>query len=1254
MQVSQDHHRQQLADRLSMPPLICGENSYSPRRIPDTDIATDLPLVSIITVVRNAVATVADTVASVAAQTYAGQIEYIVIDGGSTDGTLKVLAEHEGTIDCLVSEPDEGIYDAMNKGLRLARGRYVALLNADDRLLPDFVKESVAVLEETGADISYCGWFADEKEMSTGSPDLGMLFSQQGISHNTFLHRASCFERIGGFDTDYQIIADAKWYRAAYLSGLAFARVAGSHYFFSMGGVSNASTLVQQERMIREQVRLGLSTFEMLDQEAARTIFLANFTHLVAHELCKIEARFRRSCPLLAGALAQAVRWNIRNRPIYMLQDDPGQLLNVLLLAEHFDVGLDKMNSIESPLAQSLGEMLGNLERMSTECRTKNRRICLHFAKVFSTETETFIFDLLTDMAADDPNVMHVMLCDTRINADIRPWPNVLIVAWEALEPRLQRRLYDLIWDRLSPKQVIAHFALNGWTLHQRLTRTQRTVPWVNMCHGIDVFTLTENHEYGAWVREYCALAPRLGFTVVSNFLQDLLLAQGVPPEKVTLVPNAVGPTFLEHCKSDGFWRPGRPLRVISIGRLIDWKGQGILLHAVAMLREKRPDVPVHVTFVYGREARNLEAVMTLARTLDLEDATSFVPFIDVRADPSVLADFDLLVLPSTLSKNTVPRTETFGMAILEAMAAGLPVIGTDAGGIPEVVGPEDAQTRIVPHGQAEPLAEAIAAMIDAPDEVFTSARTRAEDRTRRFSPEARLRALSIATTKANAPRKRIVHFCALNHGGAGGASLNVHRGFLRRGYDSVFVTRASIDPTPIDDLPGVVMLEPDVSIGFEYLQAAVRPGFTIFSVDEESISDAALRKVVESADLINLTWTARFLSAGNIAMLSRLGVPVVITLRDMHMITGGCHYFHGCDGWQSGCANCPQADVDPELGHAGLTFQARAKSWNHKAITFAALSDHSTEILKQSPLTSSERCIKLPNYIETKTFYPDPSPLPDDMPSVRRIGYLPSFGSRVKGHAELISAMRRLHARRPDLQVVLVMVGIDPNGVDDIPFPVVHLPRLNDTTSLRNFYNAVELVAVPSLEETFSNTCLEALACGTPVAGFATGVLAEVLADGQLGACAEVGSIDGLSKAIENVVTRSFDRDVVAQAVVEKYEMDTIMDAYEAAFLDIMNSSANLEPLDEGKPYLLHDLTAQRAAIFVARTAAASAEAAAAEATAAEAAAAEAAVIAQGEALLLLKRAKKRGPVMKVLRRPSLLLGPLAPRWRRLRGRFH
>ena len=99
--------------------------------------STNIPLISIITVSYNAVKTIEDTIVSVLGQTYSN-IEYIIIDGGSTDGTLDIIKKYEDKITYWVSEPDKGIYDAMNKGILKATGDYLFFLGADDKITCNF------------------------------------------------------------------------------------------------------------------------------------------------------------------------------------------------------------------------------------------------------------------------------------------------------------------------------------------------------------------------------------------------------------------------------------------------------------------------------------------------------------------------------------------------------------------------------------------------------------------------------------------------------------------------------------------------------------------------------------------------------------------------------------------------------------------------------------------------------------------------------------------------------------------------------------------------------------------------------------------------------------------------------------------------------------------------------------------------------------------------------------------------------------
>lgn len=172
--------------------------------------------VSIITVAYNSARTIADTLRSVAGQSHA-DIEHLVIDGASSDGTLEIVRAAGARVAQLVSERDRGIYDAMNKGLRLASGDLVGFLNADDVLAgPDAIALLVREAERTGAD----ALFGDLVYVREG--DLSRVvrtwrsgaFSRDRLRfgwmppHPTFYVRRARLPEIGEFDTSFRIAAD--------------------------------------------------------------------------------------------------------------------------------------------------------------------------------------------------------------------------------------------------------------------------------------------------------------------------------------------------------------------------------------------------------------------------------------------------------------------------------------------------------------------------------------------------------------------------------------------------------------------------------------------------------------------------------------------------------------------------------------------------------------------------------------------------------------------------------------------------------------------------------------------------------------------------------------------------------------------------------------------------------------------------------------------------------------------------------------
>ena len=173
--------------------------------------------ISIITVTLNSASTISDCLASVKIQKY-NHIEHIVVDGGSTDQTLSLLKSNIAQIAVLISEPDKGIYDAMNKGLKIATGEIIGFLNSDDfyansevicKVAKEF--ESNSLLDICYADLIYVDSFDSSKTIryvKSSKFEHGLFSKGWCPPHPTFFVRRSVYEKFGNFDVNYKIASD--------------------------------------------------------------------------------------------------------------------------------------------------------------------------------------------------------------------------------------------------------------------------------------------------------------------------------------------------------------------------------------------------------------------------------------------------------------------------------------------------------------------------------------------------------------------------------------------------------------------------------------------------------------------------------------------------------------------------------------------------------------------------------------------------------------------------------------------------------------------------------------------------------------------------------------------------------------------------------------------------------------------------------------------------------------------------------------
>ena len=221
--------------------------------------------VSVITVAYNSAKTIADTLDSVAMQTHT-DIEHLVIDGKSIDGTAEIVLSHVNPQIRLISEPDKGIYDAMNKGFKNATGKVVGFLNSDDFYADTAVLEKIAnAFQDPAVDVCYADLvYVTQDKSRVVRYWKSKLFTKGDFAkgwspaHPTFYVRKSVVERLGVFDQSYKLAADME-FMLRYLESEQVHAIYIPHVLVRMrlGGASNQSwgSVVQQNKEVFNALR---------------------------------------------------------------------------------------------------------------------------------------------------------------------------------------------------------------------------------------------------------------------------------------------------------------------------------------------------------------------------------------------------------------------------------------------------------------------------------------------------------------------------------------------------------------------------------------------------------------------------------------------------------------------------------------------------------------------------------------------------------------------------------------------------------------------------------------------------------------------------------------------------------------------------------------------------------------------------------------------------------------------------------------
>lgn len=211
------------------------------------------PRITVITISYNSSATIEATLASVTAQAYE-DMEYVVVDGGSTDGTQSIIDRYRQHIAFYVSEPDRGISDAFNKGIRHSTGDIIVCINSDDQLLPGALQK-VAEHYDGETDIYSCDLLllntqTGEKRVQHPSTHFPLMPFFRKPGHQGVFITRQAYDRLGGYDTSLHYTMDLDLLMRATAAGMKFKHVPETVSVFRLGGATNESIFKKRKEYV--------------------------------------------------------------------------------------------------------------------------------------------------------------------------------------------------------------------------------------------------------------------------------------------------------------------------------------------------------------------------------------------------------------------------------------------------------------------------------------------------------------------------------------------------------------------------------------------------------------------------------------------------------------------------------------------------------------------------------------------------------------------------------------------------------------------------------------------------------------------------------------------------------------------------------------------------------------------------------------------------------------------------------------------
>ena len=376
----------------------------------------------------------------------------------------------------------------------------------------------------------------------------------------------------------------------------------------------------------------------------------------------------------------------------------------------------------------------------------------------------------------------------------------------------------------------------------------------------------------------------------------------------------------------------------------------------------------------------------------------------------------------------------------------------------------------------------------------------------------------------------RILHLSTLdNSGGAARAAFRLHKGLTQLAVDSQMFVRNKYS----SDESVIVYKYPKGfdKIFYKYRRSQIEAAFNkyqrsrplnqeLFSDDRSALQPGFFKQSPE-ADIYHLHWISGFVDLPS--FFKAVNKPLVWTLHDMFPFTGGCHYSNGCEKYETHCNRCPQlgSSSEKDLSYSIWARKSKAFSGFNKRIIIRADSHWLANEARKSSLFKDLDIDTIHYGIETEEFIPRDKfacrkalNIPDNSRVI--VFGAPGIDNPRKGFNQLLEALLKLRNIYSNLFLLSFGSGTLPANIG---IPNLHLENVENNHLLSLIYNCADVFVIPSLQEAFGQTALEAMSCGVPVAGFNTGGIPDMIENGITGYLAETGNTEDLTDAINQLL---------------------------------------------------------------------------------------------------------------------------------------